>query len=189
MVNQTILALVHEFDGVFHGDDMVAAIFVRIIHHGGQGRGFAGAGRPGDDDQAAVEHGKLLQYRGQRGVEFLKILEGKHLAWNLAEHGGDAVLLVEEIGAEAGDVRDFVTEIHVAGFLEHLDLVLGGDFVEHLFKLVVVERGMVHPAELAVDAEHRVVVRGKVQVRGLLLEHQVEERVNLRHKICIVSDY
>ena len=30
----------------------------------------------------------------------------------------DAVLLVEEIGAETGDVGNFVAEIHVAGFFE-----------------------------------------------------------------------
>ena len=120
---------------------------------------------------------------GQRRVELLKVLEGKDLGRNLAEDGGDAVFLVEEIGAEAGDVRDLVAEIDVAGFLEDLDLVLGRDLVEHLLEVVVFERRMVHAMQLAVDAEHGVVARGKVQVRSLLLEHQIEECVDLRHKI------
>ena len=129
---------------------------------------------------------EFLQHGGQRRVELLEILERKHLARNLAEHGGDAVLLVEEIGAEAGDVRDFVAEIHVAGFLEDLDLVLRRDFVEHRLELVVLERRMIHALQFAVDAQHGVVARRQVQVRGLLLEHQVEESINLRHKCCTV---
>ena len=81
VVDQAVLAFVHELDGVFDGDDVVAAVLVGVIHHGGQRRGFAGAGRAGDDDQAAVEHGKLLQHRRQRGVELLEVLEGEHLGW------------------------------------------------------------------------------------------------------------
>ena len=104
----------------------------------------------------------------------------------MAEHGGNAILLVEEIGAEAGDVRDLVAEINVAGFFEDLDLVLGRDLIEHLLEIVVIERRMVHAMQLAVNPQHRVVARGKVQVRSLLLEHQVEECVDLRHKFYIV---
>ena len=118
MVHQAVFAFVHEFDRILHRDDVVAAVLVRVIHHGRQRGGFAGAGRAGDDHQPAVQHGELLEDGRQRGVELLKILEGQHLAGNLAEDRRDAVLLVEEIGAEPGDVGDLVAEIDVAGFLE-----------------------------------------------------------------------
>jgi hypothetical protein len=37
--------------------------------------------------------------------------------------------------------------------------------------------------QFAIDAEHRVIARGKVEVRSLLLEHQIKESVDLRHNI------
>src|ERR1051325_3897225 len=144
VIDQAILALVHELDWVFHRDNMVAPVLVGVVRHSGQRRGFAGAGGPRDNDEATVKHGKLFQHRRQRGVKLLKVLKRQNLAGDLPEDSADAVFLIEEIGAEARDVGNFVTEIHVAGFLEMLDLVLGGDFVEHLFELVVVQRLMVH---------------------------------------------
>ena len=66
------------------------------------------------------------------------------------------------------------------------DLILGRDLVEHLLELIVIERRMVHPMQLAIDAEHRVVIGRKVKVRGLLLEHQIEECIDLRHKFCTI---
>ena len=80
-------------------------------------------------------------------------------------------------------LRNFVAEIHVAGFFEDLDLVLRRDFVEHRLEIVVFQRRMIHAMQFAVDAQHGVVARRKVQVRGLLLEHQIEESINFRHKI------
>ena len=181
MVNQAVLALMHEFDRIFDGDDMIAAVLVDVIHHGGERGGLARAGGAGDHDQTAVQHAELLQHVGERGVELLKVLEGENFGRNLAEDCPDAILLVEEIGAEAGDVRDLVTEVHVAGFFKHLDLILGRDLVEHLLEFIAFERRMVHAMQLTIDPEHRVVARRKVQVRSLLLEHQVEECIYLCH--------
>ncbi len=171
VVYQAVFAFMHEFNRVLDRDDVVAPILVGIIYHGRQGGGLARAGRTGDYHQAAMEHGKFFQHCRQRSVEFFEILERKHLAWNLAEHGGDAVFLVEEIRPEAGNVGNLVAKINVARFLEDFDFVFGRDFVEHLLERVIVEWRMVHPLQLPVDSQHGVVVRGKVQIRGLLLEH------------------
>jgi hypothetical protein len=35
--------------------------------------------------------------------------------------------------------------------------------------------------QFAIDAKHGVIARGKVQVRGLLLEHQIEKSIDFRH--------
>jgi len=43
-----------DFDGVFDGDDVVGAGGVEVVHHGGEGGGFAGADRAGDEDEAVV---------------------------------------------------------------------------------------------------------------------------------------
>ena len=123
----------HELDRVFHRDDMVPAVLVREVHHRCQGCGLARTGRPRHHHQALVQHGELLEHRGQGRVEFLEVFKREDLGGNLAEHGRDAVLLREEIGAEPRHARDFVAKIHVARFLERLDLVLGRDLVEHHF--------------------------------------------------------
>src|SRR5581483_6292980 len=100
MVDQTVLAFVHELDRVFDGDYMVAPVLVTIIHHRRQRSGFAGAGWARYHDQAAVEHGELLEHRWKRRVKLLEILKREHFAGNLAKHSRNAVLLVEEVGAE-----------------------------------------------------------------------------------------
>jgi len=183
VVDETVFAFVDEFDRVLDGDDVVAAILVAVIDHGREGRGFAGTRWAGHNYQPAMEHGEFFEDGRERGVKFFKVFKGKNFAGNLAEHGADAVFLVEEIGAETGNVRNFVAEIDIAGFFELFDLIFWRDFVEHLFELVVFERGMVHALEFAVDSKHRVVPRGKVHVGRLLLEHQIEECINLCHKI------
>ena len=118
VVDEAVLALVHELDRVFHRDDVVVAVLVGVIHHRRERGGFAGAGRAGDDDQALV--GAWRTFSSTAGRRELQNLRTKAPCLGLAEHGADAVLLVEEIGAEAGDVRDFVAEVHVAGFFKDL---------------------------------------------------------------------
>ena len=41
-----------KFHRVFQGDDVDGLGFVDLVEHGGQGGGFAGAGRAGDEDEA-----------------------------------------------------------------------------------------------------------------------------------------
>ena len=149
----------HEFDGVFDCDNVVFTIFVRVIHHCRQRRGFAGTRRAGHDDQSAIQQRKLFENGRQRRVKFFKILERKHAAGNLAEHSGDAVFLIEKIDAETRDFRDFVAEVHVARFLEGFDFVIRRDFVEHGLEGVILQRGIIHALKLAVYAQHRRVAR------------------------------
>ena len=184
MIHQAVLAFVHEFDRVLDRDDMVAAIFVRIIHHGRAASWICrnrSARSPPPALGAAWQN--FFSTGGKRRVELFEILERKHLAGNLAEHRGDAVFLVEKIGAETGDVRDFVAEIDVAGFFETLDLIFRRDFVEHRLELVAFQRRIIHALQFAVDAQHGGVAGRKVQVRSFLLEHQIEECIDLRHMI------
>src|SRR5438093_5477 len=133
-----------------------------------------------------MKHRELLEHRRQRSIELFKVFEREHFAWDLAEYRSDAMLLIEEIGAKARNIRNLVAEIDVTGFFELLDLKLGSDLVEHFFEIVIFEWRMVHPLQLAIDAEHGVVSRGQVQVRSLLFEHQIEECVNFSHKLTFV---
>src|SRR4029079_12660525 len=105
--------------------------------------------------QSAVQHRKLLKHGRQRCVEFFKVFKRKDFARNLAEYSRDSIFLIEKIRAKPGDVWDFVTEVHVAGFFERFDLVLRRDFVQYGFERVAFEWRKVHALQFAVDAEHR----------------------------------
>ena len=56
VVDQAALALVHELDRILDRDDVVLAVLVGVVDHRGQRGGLAGAGRPGDQHQALVQH-------------------------------------------------------------------------------------------------------------------------------------
>ena len=47
VVDDTVAALVHEFNGVFNGQDMVFAMRIRVVNQGCQGRRFAASGWAG----------------------------------------------------------------------------------------------------------------------------------------------
>ena len=72
MVDQAILAFVHELDRVFDRDDVVAAVFIRVVHHGGEGRRFAGARRAGHHDQAPCSMENFFSTAGRGASNFSK---------------------------------------------------------------------------------------------------------------------
>ena len=152
VVDEAALALVNELDGVLDGQDVVVPVLVRVINHRRERCGLAGAGGAGDEHEALVHHRELAQHGGQRRIELLEVLEGQHRAGNLAEHGGAAVFLVEEVGAEAGHAGDFVAEVHVASLLELLHFDFRRDLVKHRLERVALQRRVVHAAHLAADA-------------------------------------
>ena len=137
-----------------------------------------------------MQHGELFQHGGQGRVELLEILERKHLGRDLPEHGGDTVLLVEKIGAEAGHAGDLVAEVHVARLFKHFYLIFRCDLIEHRLQGVILQGRIVNALEFAVDAQDRRVAGGKMQVRGFFLEHEIEERVNFCHRMsCGQREY
>jgi hypothetical protein len=100
----------------------------------------------------------------------------------LAEHGADANALIEKVDTKTRDIRDFITEVHVTGFLEMFDFVIRRDFVKHGLEGIIFERGIIHALQLAVDAQHGRIAGGHVQVGRLLFKHQIEKRIDFGHK-------
>ena len=129
-----------------------------------------------------MQHPEFLQYGRQWRVEFFKIFEREDLRRNLAEDGSATVFLIEKVGAEPRHVGDFIAEVHVTRFFVLFDFVVWRDLVEHRLEPVVLERRVIDPVQFAVDTEHGRIAGGEVQVRGFLLEHQIEESINFCHK-------
>src|ERR1043165_3137473 len=61
LVNQRALALVHELDRIFDGDDVIRLVVVHIVDHRRQRGRLARAGRAGHQHQAARLHGQILE--------------------------------------------------------------------------------------------------------------------------------
>ena len=54
LVDEAALVAVQEFDGVFDGDEVIGAVGVDAVDHGGERGGLTGTGGAGDEDQAAL---------------------------------------------------------------------------------------------------------------------------------------
>jgi hypothetical protein len=120
-----LLAGVDEFDGVLDGDDMAGEVVVDVVDHRRERRGLAGAGGAGDDDEALVKVAEFLQRLGEA-----ELGEGQDFRRDLAEDGGLAPVIVEVVGAEAGEALDLVGEIEILFLEELLPAFLGADLLE-----------------------------------------------------------
>lgn len=92
VVDDAALALVNEFNRIFYRYDMVLAGAVGFIDDGRQRRRFAGARRPGHQNQSARQLGQFGQHRRK-----CQLFAGQNLAGNFTEDGGDAVLLLKKL--------------------------------------------------------------------------------------------
>ena len=61
LVDQTLLALMHEFDGVLDGEDVLIAGAVHVVHHRGECRTLARACRPCHYHQSSREIGHVAE--------------------------------------------------------------------------------------------------------------------------------
>src|SRR6218665_535784 len=174
LVDQAFLGLVHEFDRVFHRQDMAVLGFVQEIDHGRQRGRLARAGGAGHQHQPA----RLERQVGEdpRGVE---LLERQDFARNRAEHGGHAAVLGEGVDAKARQAFDFKREVDLQKFLIDFALGVAHDVVHHGMHRLVVERIDVDAPHVAVDPDHRRQTSRKVQIRRLVLDAECEQLGNV----------
>src|SRR5204863_9374605 len=79
-----LLVLVQELDRILDREDVLLAVLVDHVDHRGQGRRLAGAGRSGDEDEAARLARELLEHR--REAERVEALD---VGGDVAERGRD----------------------------------------------------------------------------------------------------
>src|SRR5688572_12032237 len=177
VIHQTPLTLVHELNRILDCNDVVSADLVGVVDNGGQGCRLSAARRARHQDQSLVKLGELFHYWWKA-----ELFGSENSRRNLTKHGPDAVLLVEEVGAEAGYVRNFVTEIHIAGLLEHLYFVFGSDFVKHGLEAIIVQGGVLDAFHLTAYADDGLGSGCQMQVGSPNFHHEIEERVDLSHQ-------
>src|SRR5262245_50803823 len=176
MLHETALAAMHKLDRILDRDNVIVPVQIGVIHHRRERGRFAGAGRTSHKDQSLLEKRKLFQNGGQA-----EVVDGQYFRWDQAKHRRNAILLLKKIGPITSHSGHFVTEIDVGSFLENFYLTLRGNLVDHRFEIVVLQRWIIDPNQVAVNAEHWRVVRREVKIRGLLLGHELEKCVDASH--------
>ncbi len=187
LVDDRAFVLVQELDRVLDREDVVLALAVDHVDHRRQGRALAGAGRAGDEDEAARFAGELAQHRRHP-----EVLQGGDPVWDEAEGGADRAALQVGVDAEAGDVGDRVGEVDLVGDLEAFALVLAEDPEDHLAgHLRGQDREALHRLDLAAVADRRREAGGQVQVGGAALgdlgQHGGEIEVGGVHQVVTLT--
>src|SRR5262249_2341577 len=95
LVDHAILVHVYEFDRIFNGQNVVMALAIDLVDHGGKRRGLARSSWSSDQHESAWLVAKLTDDRRQ--TKLVKILD---LERNDAEHGRRRAALIEYVRAE-----------------------------------------------------------------------------------------
>src|SRR5262249_9482436 len=111
VVHKALLAGVNEFDRIFNRDDVILTRFIGVVHDGGESGRLSASRRTRNENESFLQSRKLAHDRRQT-----QLVAGQDFRGDLAKHGADTVLLVEEVGAIASDTRNLVAKIDIAGF-------------------------------------------------------------------------
>ena len=160
LVDDAALVPVDELDRVLDREDVLRPVAVDLVDDRGEGRRLAGAGRAGDEHEAARVPGEAVQDGRQ-----VQLLERLDLGGDQAEGGADDLALEEDVHAEAGDARHRVGEVELAVQLEVLLLLAREDPVQGRARVLVRERIEAFGAhDLAANAVSRWAADRDMQV-------------------------
>jgi hypothetical protein len=166
----------HEFDGVFNGNDMVAALGIGVVHKRGQRGGLAAPGGAGHKHEALGQQGQLAQH--DRKPQLLNRADSLR---DFAEHRGNAAVLPEKVGTVTRQPRNFIGEVQIARLLERLHALHGNHFTQYGQKFLGRNNRSVHPCEVPVDPQERRIARRKVQIRTVIGVQQMKKIVYFCH--------
>src|SRR5258707_381924 len=120
LVDEAALVAMQKLDGVFDGDEVIGAIGIDAVDHGGERGGLTGTGGSGDEDQAALLFANAIDDRGK-----IELVGGADFGGNHAQNHADVAALLEDVDAEAAEASDAVSHVELGGFLELLLLAVG----------------------------------------------------------------
>ena len=173
LVHQRLVGHVHELDWVLQREDVAAPRVVDRVDHRGERGGLAGPGGARHEHEALGLLDEAPHHLGQP-----QLGERKDFRRNLAHDGAHAVAVAEEVHAEARQLADGVSEVHVVVAGEGLGGPGGHHGREHHEDLVLAEHVLAgHWEDLAIHPPTRRLLGAEVQVGGALGDHPVQQRV------------
>ena len=177
LVDDAAVVGMQDLDRVLDRDDVLLPVAVHVVDHRRERRRLSRAGRAGDEDEAAVLLGELLDARRQ-----VELLEARHGLRDDAEGERGRAALPVGVDAEAREVAVLVRDVEVAGVVEVLELLgrAAADDLEHRGERRVVERRHVrHRVQVAVEPADRRLADLQVDVAGAELDGAREESVEI----------
>ena len=171
--DQALLVRVRVFDGILDRDDVTLLVLVDPVDQGSERRGLAGAGRAGDEDEAAGALEQVLDHERQA-----QLLEREHGRRQQTEDHAVTALAAEGVGAEARAVAESEGEVAAAVGVERGAAGGRHSGEDQGFGLGGGEGRSFDRDELAVDAEAGGTADADVQVRGPVLEHGLQQLVH-----------
>ena len=175
LADDRAVVAVEELDRVLDGHDVGRAGGVHVVHQRGERGALAAPGRAGDEHEATLLLGDRLQHG--REAELVERLDRNR---DDAKHHADRAALLEHVAAEPAEARNAVGEIDVLRVLELLPLTGRHDGRRDGHRVVVIEPsigGRGH--EVAADPHHRIAADLQVQVRGAVLDGDLEQIVHM----------
>ena len=173
LVHRRLLVRVVELDGVLDRDNVMVEVLVDIVDHRRQGRGLARSRRPGHQHQSARPRAEFGQH-GRRP----QLVEGQELGRNQPQHHPNATLLFEDRHAEPAYVAEGETEVAAAHLLQFLLAPLRRDALHQRHAVLRLQHLCLEADQVAVDANHRRLTHGYVQIAPLAIDDRLEQFVD-----------
>ena len=148
---------------------------VDVIDHRRERGRLAATGGAGDEHQAALFRGDLLEHRRQA-----ELVEVHHLDGNDAKDDADGAALLEHVAAEPAEAGNAVGQVDFLRVLELLALRRRHDRGGHLDQVLVIELLLVaHRHQVPVDAGHGVAADLQVQVGRAFFNRELQQIIDV----------
>ena len=176
LVDDRLVVAVQELDRILDRHHMGGSRTVDVVDHRRQRRALAAAGGAGNQDQAALFFGDLLQHLRQP-----ELVDGPDLHRDDAEDEADGAALLEDVAAEPAEARDAVGEVDFLRLLELLPLRRRHHRRAHGDDVLVIELLVFEIAgvERAAHAHHRIAADLQVEVGRPALDRDFQKVVDV----------
>ncbi len=172
----------HKLDRIFEADDIEAARLVEMIDHCGQRRRLSRTRGTGDEHHTLVVITELGDYR-----RHIQLLQCRHVAGNMPEHGTVASLLAEHVDSESPTFLGDVGKVEIVTATELFLLVVRQDLQDIALEFDVREFAKLDRHQVAVHPQHRRHTDRQVDIGAALCETEFQECVDSGHRVSLQS--
>ena len=159
LIDQTLFAFMHEFDWVFHGQDVAQFFLVTLVDHRSQRSGFSRAGWSRNKHQAA-----RIIANGLENFGGLQIFQRQYLGGNGTHYCTRTAVMDKGVDAKTCKSGNLEGEVDLLVLLVSLALTVVHDVIYQGVHILVLQRRQVDPAYVAMHTNHRRQAGGKMQI-------------------------
>ncbi len=163
LIDQAVLVLMDELDGVLDGDDVIVPLLVDEVHHRRERGGLSRAGGPRHEDQPLAQKTEV-----EHGLRQAELLRGQNRDGNRPKDRSDAVSILEHVHAEAGKSGDLVGAVDVSLLFKDAPRLLVENGVNERPNLLGAhDSSIAQELDLTVDPQDGNAPGAQVEIRTL----------------------